>query len=162
MIVVADASPLVALSAIRRVELLEDLYGRVVVPEAVWNEIVEQGRGKPGAAALESAGWVHRERVLDDALSLALQEQLGRGEAEAIALGLQLTADLVLMDERIGRRTAQRLGLRVVGVIGVLIEAKHRGRLAAVKPALEHLRDIVGFRISPALFARVLGDEGEV
>lgn len=161
MIVVSNSSPLVALSAIGQAELLADLYGRVVVPDAVWNEVVEQGAGKPGAALLASANWLHRQHVNDTTLVLALQEQLGRGEAEAIALGLELSADLVLMDERLGRRTAQRLGLRVVGVMGILVEGKRRGRVPAIRPLLERLRDVAGFRVGPALVARVLADEGE-
>jgi len=65
------------------------------------------------------------------------------------------------MDERLGRETARHLGLRCIGLIGVLIEAKHKGLIHAVKPYLDALRDIAGFRISDALYRRVLQDEGE-
>jgi len=161
VIVVSNSSPLVARSAIGEAGLLANLYDRVVVPDAVWEEVVEQGSGKPGAAQPAAATWLQRSSVADATLISALQEQLGRGEAEAIALGLELSADLLLMDERLGRRTAQRLGLRVVGVIGVLVEAKRRGQVAAIGPLIERLRDEVGFRVSAALVARVLADEGE-
>ncbi len=66
------------------------------------------------------------------------------------------------MDERLGRETAEHLGLRPVGLIGVLIEAKHRGLIPVVKPVLDALRHEAGFRVSEALYHRVLEDEGEL
>lgn len=83
------------------------------------------------------------------------------GEAEAIALALEVSADLLLMDERVGREAAEHLGLRPMGVIGLLIEAKRRKRVEAVKPLLDALRDRAGFRISGQLYARILADTGE-
>ena len=66
------------------------------------------------------------------------------------------------MDERLGRETAHHLGLRYIGLIGVLIEARHKGLISAVKPHLDALRDMAGFRIRDELYLRVLRDEGEV
>jgi len=65
------------------------------------------------------------------------------------------------MDERVGREVARHLGLRYIGLIGILVEAKHKGMLSAVKPHLDALRNVAGFRIRDALYARVLKDEGE-
>lgn len=70
-------------------------------------------------------------------------------------------APLHRMDEHLGRETARHLGLRYTGLIGALIEAKHKGLIRAVKPHLDALRDIAGFRVSDALYLRVLQDEGE-
>ena len=92
----------------------------------------------------------------------ALQQELDAGEAEAIALALETGAELLLMDERLGRETAAHLGLRYVGVIGVLVEAKHKGLVSALKPQLDALRDVAGFRVSGGLYRRVLQDEGEM
>jgi predicted nucleic acid-binding protein len=66
------------------------------------------------------------------------------------------------MDERLGRETARHLGLRYTGLIGVLIEAKHKGLIGAVKPQLDALRNLAGFRIGDVLYTRVLRDEGEM
>jgi predicted nucleic acid-binding protein len=75
---------------------------------------------------------------------------------------LEAGADALLMDERLGRETARHLGVRCIGLIGVLVEAKQKGIIAAVKYHLDALRDIAGFRISGDLYARVLHDQGEV
>jgi predicted nucleic acid-binding protein len=161
MIVVSNASPLVNLARIGRLELLPTLFERIDVPEAVWGEVVEAGEGQPGAKLLAEAAWVIRHTVENRSLVQALRQELDAGEAEAIALALELHADLVLMDERLGRETAQHLGLRPVGVIGMLIEAKSRAQIAAVRPLLDALRDQAGFRVSEQVYARVVEDAGE-
>lgn len=89
-----------------------------------------------------------------------LQQELDAGESEAIAISLEIDAELLLMDERIGRETADYLGLHYIGLIGVLIEAKHKKLISRIKPYLDALRK-AGFRISNELYARVLQDEGE-
>jgi hypothetical protein len=87
---------------------------------------------------------------------------LGIGEAEVIALGVDCESALLIMDEQLGRETAQRLGLVCIGVAGVLIEAKHSGHIEAVKPVLDRLRDEAGFYLSTTLYRRVLDDENEL
>jgi len=110
---------------------------------------------------VQGADWIERRQVANRSLVQALQRDLDPGEAEAIALAVEVSADLLLMDERLGRDVARHLGLRPMGVIGLLIEAKRRKRLQAVKPLLDTLRDRSGFRISEQLYARVLADTGE-
>jgi predicted nucleic acid-binding protein len=92
----------------------------------------------------------------------ALRQELGAGEAEAIVLALETEAELLLMDERIGRENAHHLGLHYTGLIGTLIAAKHRGLISAIKPYLDDLRKIAGFRVANTLYRRVLMDEGEM
>lgn len=161
MIFVSNASPLVNLARIGRLELLRDLFGEMCVPDAVWEEVVVAGEGQPGAQLLAQARWVVRRQVQNRSLVQALRQELDAGEAEAIVLALELKADLLLMDERLGRETAQHLGLKPTGVIGVLIEAKRRGVLPEVRPLLDALRDQAGFRVSERLYERVLVDTGE-
>ena len=161
MILVSNASPLVNLARIGRLEILRDLFGEVCVPDAVWAEVVVAGEGQPGAQELAEASWVKRCQVRNQPLVQALRQELDAGEAEANALALELKADLLLMDERLGRETAQHLGVKPTGVIGVLIVAKRRGVLPKVRPLLDALRNEAGFRISERLYARVLEDTGE-
>lgn len=161
MIVVSDASPLIALATVGQLDLLRALYGRVAVPVVVYQEVTEVRPAAPGAAIIRAAKWIAvrpvEDRVLVDALSL----NLDAGEAEAIALAVETNADLLLMDERRGRAAAMTLGRRVVGVVGVLIEAKMREVLAEVAPVLDSLRADAGFRISDELRARALAAAGE-
>jgi uncharacterized protein len=115
----------------------------------------------PGASEVSASSWIRVRRVEDRALVEALAAQLGSGEAEAIALAVEVAADIVLIDERRARAVATRLGRRVVGVLGVLVEAKARGHLLAVRPVLEALTIRAGFRVSPALFAREAAGEAQ-
>lgn len=160
MIVISDASPLASLSFIRQIDLLHQLYGQITVPEAVWQELIA-GRHHPSRDLVLNASWVEQRAVQNQQLVLSLQKDLDRGEAEAIALALETDADLLIIDERLGRRTAQHFGLNIIGVVGVLIDAKHHGLIAEIKPYLDQLRVIAGFRISEALYQRVLADEPE-
>ncbi len=161
MIVVSNSSPLVSLSAIGRLDLLRDLYGAITIPQAVHDEVVVQGPGRPDPPRSGGIDWIIRRDVSDPDVVTALEGQLDRGEAEAIALASELQADLLLMDERLGRTEAARFGLRVIGVLGVLIEAKGRGRLQRIEPILDELQHDAGFRVSEALRARVLQAAGE-
>lgn len=162
MSVVSNASPLINLAWIGKLDLLRQLYGELTIPGAVWQEVVVEGIGQPGADDVKAATWIKTQAVKNRELVRALQQELDAGEAEAIALALEIEAELLLMDERLGRETARHLGLNYTGLIGILVEARHKGLVGAVKPQLDALRDLAGFRVSEALYARVLRDEGEL
>jgi predicted nucleic acid-binding protein len=89
------------------------------------------------------------------------QGDLDRGEAETIARALELDSDLVLMDEEEGRHTARRFGLRVIGVVGVLLDAKSDGVIEAVRPYLDALRQTAGFYLGDAVYGHALSLAGE-
>ncbi len=162
MSIVSNASHLIGLSFIYELDLLRQMYGSILIPEAVWQEVGVAGVNQPGHDAFIKANWIERHSVKNRQLTMALLQDLDAGEAEAIALALETNADLLIIDERLGRRTAQHFGLNVVGVVGVLVEAKHRGIVRAIKPYLDQLRDIAGFRISDELYQRVLTDQMEI
>lgn len=161
MKIISNASPIINLARIGHLALLQQLYGQIVIPSAVWQEVVIGGSGRPGAADVESATWITCENVANTGLVRALRQDLDAGEAEAIALALETEADLLLMDERIGRETAHHLGLRHIGLVGILVEAKRRRILTAVSPVLIALREQAGFRLDDALYARIRTDEKE-
>jgi uncharacterized protein len=160
VIVVSDASPLIGLAAVGQLDLLQRLYGEVVIPVAVHRELTTSSDA-PGAAQVASASWMRVQAVQDRSVVDALSLHLDVGEAEAIALAVEVEAELLLMDERRGRSAAVRLGRRVVGVLGVLIEAKKSGHVAAVRPVLEALTIQAGFRVSEQLRRQVLEAAGE-
>jgi uncharacterized protein len=161
MIVVSNSSPLISLAAIGRLELLHELYGTITIPRAVHHEVAIQGIERPGAVEIQTLDWFVCRDVTDPNVVTALEGKLDRGEAEAIALAAELQADLLLMDERLGRTEAARFGLRFVGILGVLIEAKRRGLLQRIEPILDELHHDAGFYMNEALRARVLQESGE-
>jgi uncharacterized protein len=160
VIVVSDASPLIGLAAVGQLDLLQRLYGEVVIPVAVHRELTTSSDA-PGAAQVASASWMRVQAVQDRSVVDALSLHLDVGEAEAIALAVEVEAELLLMDERRGRSAAVRLGRRVVGVLGVLVEAKKSGHLPGLRPVLEALTVQAGFRVSEQLRRQVLEAAGE-
>lgn len=161
MTVVSNASPLINLARIGQMDLLRDVYGEVRIPEAVRREVVEEGAGQPGAQEVQAAEWIKTQTITNEPLVQALRQELDAGEAEAIVLALETSADVLLMDERLGREAARHLGVAVTGLIGLFVEAKRRGLISAVKPSLDALRDQAGFRIRQGLYEEVLRDAGE-
>jgi predicted nucleic acid-binding protein len=160
VIIVSDTSPLVGLAAIEQLQLLHKLYGRVVIPQAVYNEVVAGG-DEPGAIEIQTVEWIEVRSVANRVAVTLLELELDLGESEAIALATELNADLLLLDERKGRAVAARLGLLFVGVLGVLVEAKQSGLIPALKPLLDDLVVNAGFRVRTNLYARVLREVGE-
>ena len=149
MIVVSDASPLIALDAIGHLDLLVRLYERLVIPPEIFQEV--------GTMLIQQADWLS---VIPTSNLQKVEEiqltGLDRGEAAAIALALDLNASLLLIDERKGRQVAHNLGLQVVGTLGILIEAKFSGHIEHVKSILDLMIESVGFRISEDLYRTVL------
>lgn len=161
MSIVSNASPLINLVRIGQLNLLRQLYNEIVIPEAVWREVVIEGSGQPGADELKSATWVKTQTVKNQQLVHALRQDLDAGEAEAIVLAVEHGAELLLMDERLGRESASHFNLRITGVVGVLVEAKRKGFIQDVKSHLVALRDLAGFHLSEQLYQRILQDENE-
>jgi len=161
MIIISNTSPVINLAAVGRLDLLRQLYGKIVIPRAVHNEIVIVGTGQPGAAEVETLDWIETRQVANRPVVAALQLELDEGEAEAIALAAELKADLLLLDERKGRMVASHLGLKFIGILGVLIEAKRGGLIPAIKPIMDDLIRRAGFWISQKLYDSVLQAAGE-
>ena len=138
--IVADASPLINLARVGHFELLTIFYNRVVIPEAVYNEVVVQGEGHDGSREVQTADWIEVQIPQDELAVRALTTELGRGEASAIILAQECHAHLLLIDEIRGRRVAQQLGLKVRGTLGILARAKREGYISNLKRDLNLLR----------------------
>lgn len=162
MIVVADAGPLIYLAAIGQLDLLRRLAPEVLVPEAVYHEVVVAGAGLPGAEEVREAAWVRVERpARPDLVEALVAGGLHAGESEAIALAVERQATWLVIDERQGRLTAEGMGVPIVGTLGVLIAAKERGDIAMLAPLLQALRDS-GMWLSQATIDRILRAVGEL
>lgn len=151
MIIVSNTSPLTNLAAIGQFHLLHNLYTCVHIADGVWDELHAGGFAWPGAEHVAAANWIERHTIEQSTRVHSLLRDLDRGEAESIVLALELGADWVLMDEREGRQIARRLGLQVVGVIGILLDAKAQHQIEQISPLLDALRSVSGFYISQAL-----------
>jgi hypothetical protein len=128
----------------------------VWIPPAVWQEVVEQGAGRPGAQAVSEAEWITVHELTAREIVHLLEDELDAGETEAIALASEVGADIVLMDERDARRSAKRMGLRVLGTIGLLIWAKQTGRIPSLRQVLDELQNRAKFRLSQTLYEQAL------
>lgn len=134
--VVCDTGPLIALSLIDHLQILQQLFRRVLVPRAVLDEVSAGGAERPGSQAILGAGWFE---ILDDVKpDPLLAAELGAGEAAAIASAYEVGARLVLLDDRKARRIAiGAYKLKVIGSAGVLVLAKRAGSIPAVCPLLD-------------------------
>ena len=132
------------------------MYESIAVPDAVWGEVVQVGRLRPGSAEVINADWIVRRSVSNRQQVALLHTHLDPGEAEAIALAQEVGRTIpLIMDERRGRRVARAFGLQVIGSAGLLIAAKDLGLISLVEPLLVRLRDS-GLRLSSRLFDEVL------
>ncbi len=159
MIVVSDTSPITNLAAIGQLDLLRQLYATIIIPVAVYNEMVSAGTLVPGAVEVQTLSWIQSQTVVNAQSVVALQsnqDDIDLGEAEAIILALELKADLLLMDERRGRALAANYGLNVTGLLGVLLQAKRNSFIPAVKPVMDQLIEVADFRVSSELYETVL------
>ncbi|MCB0078840.1 MAG: DUF3368 domain-containing protein [Anaerolineales bacterium] len=159
-LVISNTTPIIALTLTNQLHLLRTLYGEVLIPTAVEAELLAGGV-RAGAKEIRATDFI-RAVDLTDPRRAALLSDLDRGEAEVIALALERDADLVIIDERLGRRHAKRLGLTITGVVGLLIKAKQLGHIAHVAPLIAQMRQR-GIRFADALVAQALqmADEQE-
>ena len=157
MLVVADASALLALVACGSLHLLDAIFGEVRIPTAVFDEVVVEGQ--PGAATLRM--YLVGKVVAADPIEQEIRASgLGRGELEAMALYRALGADLLLVDDRRARQTADRYEIEVIGSAGFLLLGKRRGLIPEVKPLLTAMR-AAGIYVGQRVEARILRLAGE-
>ena len=149
--VVSNSSPLIAFEQIGQLELLHDLVGPVIIPTAVRHEV---------GATVSQTDWIVVQAVTQPVASRVLRASLGPGESEAISLTIELEARLLLLDDLAARRLALGLRLPIIGTLGLLLAAKRRGLLEAVKPCLDQLLSH-DFRVSSELYDCILRDAGE-
>jgi uncharacterized protein len=165
-VVVSDASPLICLAAIRHFDLLRLLYGDVLIPEAVWQEITRTpafaaAASLQVAADARGAGWLKVATAANRPLVTQIETMLDPGEAEAIALAVERAPSVLLIDERDGRQVARTLGVPLTGTLGILLRAKALGHTPAIKPLLTELIEQHHFRLHPSLVQRVLAEASE-
>ncbi len=156
--VISNTTPILSLLKINKLELLKDLYGKVIIPQAVFQEI-EAGRDWVYYTDLSKLDWIEI-CPLKYPQALSYLFDLDRGEAEVLILAREISADLVILDETLGRRYAQMLELTLTGTVGILLKAKEKGLIQSVKALLIELQG-KGVWLSSALVNQVTGLTGE-
>jgi predicted nucleic acid-binding protein len=161
MIIISNTTPLIGLTSIRRFNLLQQLFGKLYIAQAVYNEAVVAGHEADGTKnEVNRATWIETVSVKDRLAVEVLLDELDLGEAETIVLAREIGADWVLMDEKKGRRKLTQLGLKKIGTVGILLKAKQVGLLPVIRPDLERLRQ-QGFSLSQVVVDAALREANE-
>jgi predicted nucleic acid-binding protein len=163
--VISNTSPLTNLAVIGRLELVRMQVTTVANPDAVWREMLALPHPEGRAALLtaQSVGWLRVVAVSHAALAASVRlAGLDAGESEAIALAVELSASLLLIDEKKGRMAARRLGIPTTGALGILAKARKLGAIPSAKAEIDRLRGEAGFFVSAEVEAHTLQIAGEL
>lgn len=156
--VISNTTPLISLLKIGQLELLREIYETIIIPEAVLAEI-EKGKDKPYYTDVSQLDWVSIQEIKDKKV-LSYFFDLDAGEAEVIVLATEIGADLVIIDETLGRRFAKHADLKVTGTIGILIKAKEIGLVEKISPLLDEMQK-KGIWINNKLKEKILAKVNE-
>lgn len=160
MRVVTDATVLIGLAKLGKLTFLKEIFSKVSIPEEVFKEVVERGKGKPGSKLIRESPWIETKAVKDKTQVSFLMGSLDRGEAEVLALARELEADLILLDEEKARKSAVIAGFNVMGLLGLFNLAKNMGLVHEVRPLINELMT-KKFRISDKVIEKALKNAGE-
>lgn len=149
--VVCNSSPLIGLNQIGQLTLFKNIFGSIIVPLAVVQEVTPD---------VILPDWIEQRRLSETIGPLIMSASLGAGESEAISLALEVSTRLIILDDRPARRLAQSLNIPVIGTLGILLAAKRQHYIPSIKPHLEALIDH-DFRIAPMLYEKIIHDAGE-
>jgi uncharacterized protein len=160
MIVISDTSPLVCLLHLNHIGLLKDLFENVIIPTAVFNELINAKI--IGHNFLQTNSFIQIKTPDDKKKVEDLMLILDEGESEAIVLSLELKTELLLIDEAPGRKIARQYGIPIKGILGVLLLAKEKSLINGVKPLIERLQTEINFRINNNLLQKILIEANEL
>ena len=155
-LVVSDTSPLLNLALIDRLDLLKSQFDSITIPSQVWDELTGGDSGLNSLRELREEGFLSIVEVERSSLFIEIFRELDLGETAAICYAIQQDAELLLLDEKEGRRVARRHDLEVTGVLGILLKGTKAGNVE-MKQELDALRE-AGFWISEDLYSKVLSE----
>jgi hypothetical protein len=153
LIVVSNSTVLIGLARINKLDLLKNLFSKVYIPAAVFNELTRVN--KPGSSEIKKASYLIQKSPKDSQEVALLLGNLDRGEAEVLALSKELNADLVLVDEEKARKAGVIAGFEIMGLMGVLLMAKRNGLLKSIRPLIDELVK-KKFRVAEDIVAAIL------
>lgn len=157
--VVSNTTPLISLLKVDKLEILRNLYKELFIPYEVYREI-QAGKNKEYYVDLTKIEWIRIIKIQNEK-SLSFFLDLDKGEAEAIVLANEMDADLIILDETLGRFHAKHIGLKVTGTIGILLKAKENGIIDKIKPILDEFIE-KGIWLSEKLIQQTLTKASEI
>ena len=134
--VIVNSTPIIGLADIGRLDLLQQVYQQITIPQAVYDEIISPSVKKQ---VEENRQWIIVEQIQDNSQKQMYRAKLHAGEVEVMILAQEQKADLVILDDNAAKKTAKYLGLNVTGTLGVLLRAKREGYIEAVAPLMDAL-----------------------
>ena len=159
--VIVNATPLIALCHVKRLSLLQELYGEIVIPKAVYDEIAVKEDSVCKIEVERSWEWIKIQEVQKNIGKQLFKSQLHAGEVEVMLLAMEQNADVVIIDDKNAKNYAKYLGLPVTGTLGILMKAKQCGYIEKLKPILEELNE-KNIYISHELIELCLKQVGEL
>ena len=156
MQVFTNATPLISLAKVQRLNFLEHFFTEILIPGSVYNEITQNMKFAYEADLIRSCSFLRQTSVINHTMVVSLRAAgLDLGESEAISLAASHNNSLLLMDERRGRQIALNLGLKTTGTLGIIVRAKQDGLNDKAKPCLNQLRR-EGVYISDRFYLEIL------
>lgn len=153
--VVVNSTPLISLASIDKLDLLKTVYGKIFIPNAVFEEVYVKGKSKVGSDIIQHMDFIEIKNIVNQEAKNYFKTALHDGEVEVMVLAKELNADLCVIDDLIARKYAKYLGINVTGTLGVLLKAKESGIIKEVKPLIMGLLE-KGIYIDDVLLKRVL------
>ena len=157
--IVSDTGPIIAFARLGRLSLLRQVFDVLIIPQAVFDELVQSGPDQPGAPEAIQGEWIQTRAITGQETTATLPSQLHAGEREAIVLANEHGVQ-ILIDEQRGRSAARALGLEVVGSLRVLAQAKALGIIPAVRPIVDELQAL-GYWIDQSIIRDFLEEMAE-
>ncbi len=152
--VVSNSTPLIALSQVNRLDIIKELFGSIIIPDAVFIEVAVDKKGRAGKDEVSIAKWIRTMKVSNPLAADFLSVNLDPGEAEAITLSKEIKANLLLIDDKDGRKAAKSVDIPITGTVGVLLRY-YEGKKEDFKLALDELI-AKGFRLREQEYEKFL------
>lgn len=158
--IVTNSTPLIALNKISRLDLLEKIYGEIIIPYAVYEEVVLESNIKESTDFIIESGFINIMRIKNEEAKRLFVTSLHKGEVEVIILAKEIEADLCIIDDLLARKYAKYYDLSITGTIGVVLKAKELGIITQVRQIMNELMD-AGIYVHTNLYNKVLEIAGE-
>ena len=161
VVIVSDTTAISNLFKLEKLHYLKAIFQSLIIPTEVNNELLTLKEFGFNLEAIENSDWISVRTVEKTQLYFELSGRLDLGETEAIVLSQQMGTDFLIMDEKKGRIEAEKLGIKTVGILGILIQCRRAGIISNLKAEMDDLKTKAGVWISENLYQEVLSIEAK-